>query len=64
MTAVRVFLAGALALAVIGCNTVEGAKKDAQQAGEAVEKGVRKAGQATGRAVERTGAAIERTFDR
>ena len=64
MTATRVVLVVALAALVIGCHTVEGAKKDAQKAGEAVEKGVRNAGQATGRAVERTGSAIERTFER
>ena len=64
MTATRVGLVVALATLVIGCNTVEGAKMDAQAAGAAVEKSVRQAGQATGRAVERTGDAIERTFER
>jgi len=54
----------ALASLVIGCHTFEGAKQDAREAGDAVEKGVRRAGQATGRAVERTGEAIEDTFKR
>ncbi|MCL4799804.1 MAG: entericidin EcnAB [Burkholderiales bacterium] len=52
----------AVAVPAAGCNTVAGAKKDAQAAGEAVEKGVRRAGQATGQAVERTGEAIEGKF--
>jgi predicted small secreted protein len=55
------FLTALTALA-IGCHTVDGAKKDANEASQAVEKSVRQAGQATGRAVERTGSAIEQTF--
>lgn len=62
MTLIRLCLLVALAVPAAACNTVAGAKKDAQAAGEAVEKGVRRAGQATGQAVERTGSAIEETF--
>jgi predicted small secreted protein len=56
-------LAGLVALAV-GCHTYEGAKQDAQEAGQAVERGVRQAGEAAGRALERTGTAIEDTFEK
>jgi len=55
------FLTALTALA-IGCHTVDGAKQDAREAGQAVEKSVHRAGEATGRAVERAGAAIEDTF--
>ncbi len=60
--ALQILLMIALGSTAIGCNTVDGAKQDAKEAGQAVEKGVRRAGEATGRAVERTGTAIEDTF--
>jgi len=64
MKAVRILLIFTLAWLAVGCHTFEGAKQDAKEAGDAVEKGVRRAGTATGRAVERTGEAIENTFSK
>ncbi|MCZ7565112.1 MAG: entericidin EcnAB [Burkholderiales bacterium] len=55
-------IALALAAPAAACNTVAGAKKDAQAAGAAVEQGVRRAGQSTGQAVERAGESIEEKF--
>jgi predicted small secreted protein len=62
MDPIRLMLLGGLVALAVGCHTYEGAKQDAQEAGQAVEKGARRAGEATGRAVERTGTAIEDTF--
>ncbi len=64
MKAIRILLIFTLAWLTVACHTVEGAKQDAKEAGDAVEKGVRRAGAATGRAVERTGEAIENTFSK
>ena len=62
MDPMRLLFLTALTALAIGCHTVDGAKQDAKEASQAVEKGVRQAGQASGRAVERTGSAIEDTF--
>ena len=35
---IRIFLAAAIALALAGCNTVEGLGKDIKKGGEAIEK--------------------------
>ena len=49
----------ALSLTLAGCNTWQGVKQDAKEAGQATGRGIEKAGQAAGRGVEKAGEKIQ-----
>ncbi|WP_313075372.1 hypothetical protein [Melaminivora sp.] len=57
-------IAGFAAMTLAGCNTWEGAKQDAREAGQATGRGIEKAGQATGRGLEKAGEATGRGIEK
>lgn len=48
-----------LSLSLAACNTWQGVKEDAKEAGQATGRGIEKAGQATGRGIEKAGEKIQ-----
>jgi predicted small secreted protein len=48
-----------LSFSLAACNTWQGVKEDAKDAGHAAGRGIEKAGQATGRGIEKAGEKIQ-----
>lgn len=58
-TSLWTITAVALSLSLAACNTWQGVKEDAKDAGHAAGRGIEKAGQATGRGIEKAGEKIQ-----
>lgn len=58
-TSVWTITALTLSLSLAACNTWQGVKEDAKDAGHAAGRGIEKAGQATGRGIEKAGEKIQ-----
>ena len=60
----HLLIAGVAVMSLAGCNTWQGAKQDAREAGQATGRGIEKAGQATGRGLEKAGDATGRGIEK